>query len=231
MPRGPLTGLYQAPDEKTIRMVVPGTAGSPLPQPCWSTGVEKSPYLPGTARGSAAQALARSQICGVAVDGRTSRGARRRDGTRVHLLGVVEHGGRRLDHLEVDVAETNRTCSPPSTPYPGTPPQPPTSPKALAAAATSDGSPNSYPPRWTCRSPTPARSSSPNEPPPAAATARPTASPPSQSPPPQQIWPHPPTSRPSSEGHWGQEMVHHVHDCRRYRTHPTDALQLLGVTM
>jgi hypothetical protein len=38
------------------------------------------------------------------VDGKTSRGARRADGTRVHLLGVAEHGGGRLpDHLEVDV--------------------------------------------------------------------------------------------------------------------------------
>ena len=39
----------------------------------------------------------------MAVDGKTSRGARRGDGTRVHLLGVAEHGGRLLDHLEVDV--------------------------------------------------------------------------------------------------------------------------------
>ena len=39
----------------------------------------------------------------VAVDGKTSRGARRADGTRVHLLGVAEHGGRLPDHLEVDV--------------------------------------------------------------------------------------------------------------------------------
>ena len=39
----------------------------------------------------------------MAVDGKTSRGARRADGTRVHLLGVAEHGGRLLDHLEIDV--------------------------------------------------------------------------------------------------------------------------------
>ena len=37
------------------------------------------------------------------MDGKTSRGACRADGTRVHLLGVAEHGGRLLDHLEVDV--------------------------------------------------------------------------------------------------------------------------------
>ena len=34
---------------------------------------------------------------------RPPAGARRADGTRVHLLGVAEHGGRLLDHLEVDV--------------------------------------------------------------------------------------------------------------------------------
>ena len=37
------------------------------------------------------------------MDGKTSRGARRADGTRVHLLGVAEHGGHLLDHVEVDV--------------------------------------------------------------------------------------------------------------------------------
>ena len=37
------------------------------------------------------------------MDGKTSRGARRAHGTRVHLLGVAEHGGRLLDHLKVDV--------------------------------------------------------------------------------------------------------------------------------
>jgi predicted transposase YbfD/YdcC len=49
------------------------------------------------------KALARDRLRAVAVDGKTSRGARRADGTRVHLLGVAEHGGRLLDHLEVDV--------------------------------------------------------------------------------------------------------------------------------
>jgi predicted transposase YbfD/YdcC len=50
-----------------------------------------------------AETLARSRLRAVAVDGKTSRGARRGDGTRVHLLGAAEHGGRLLDHLEVDV--------------------------------------------------------------------------------------------------------------------------------
>ena len=50
-----------------------------------------------------AKALARGRLRAVAVDGKTSRGARRRDGTRVHLLGAAEHGGHLLDHLEVGV--------------------------------------------------------------------------------------------------------------------------------
>ena len=49
------------------------------------------------------KALARDRLRAVAVDGKTSRGARRANGTRVHLLGAAEHGGRLLDHLEVDV--------------------------------------------------------------------------------------------------------------------------------
>jgi hypothetical protein len=53
-------------------------------------------------------AAARSRLAAVALDGKTSRGARRRDGTRVHLLGVTEHGGRFLDHLAVD-AKHNET--------------------------------------------------------------------------------------------------------------------------
>ena len=50
-----------------------------------------------------AKALARSRLRAVAVDGKTSRGARRADGTLVHLLGVAEHGGHLLDHIEVGV--------------------------------------------------------------------------------------------------------------------------------
>ena len=47
--------------------------------------------------------LARGRLRAIAVDGKTSRGARRADGTRVHLLGAAEHGGHLLDHLEVGV--------------------------------------------------------------------------------------------------------------------------------
>jgi hypothetical protein len=57
------------------------------------------------ARRAAQQAkmLARGRLRAVAVDGKTARGARRADGTRVHLLGAADHRGHLLDHLEVGV--------------------------------------------------------------------------------------------------------------------------------
>jgi predicted transposase YbfD/YdcC len=113
-PCDPVTGRYRAPDEKTIRVVLdrldpraltrallgPGPRGRRRPGGPPSASVRDY-----RARRAAQQGrmLARSRLRAVAVDGKTSRGARRCDGTRVHLLGVAEHGGHLLDHLEVDV--------------------------------------------------------------------------------------------------------------------------------
>jgi len=116
MPRDPLTGIYRAPDEKTVRVVLnrldPRALTRALLGPrrrrrTRRSGPDGSPskrVRTYRARREAGRrkVLARNRIRGVAVDGKTSRGARRPDGTRVHLLGVVEHGGRLLDHLEVD---------------------------------------------------------------------------------------------------------------------------------
>jgi predicted transposase YbfD/YdcC len=112
-PWDPLAGRYRAPDEKTIRVVLdqldpralarallgPGQGGRRRPAP---SAASVRGYR---ARRAARQAgeLARGRLRAVAVDGKTSRGARRADGTRVHLLGAAEHGGRLLDHLEVGV--------------------------------------------------------------------------------------------------------------------------------
>jgi predicted transposase YbfD/YdcC len=113
-PWDPIAGRYRAPDEKTIRVVLdrlepralaaallgPRPRGRRRPGGPPSAGVRRY-----RARRAAQQAemLARDRLRAVAVDGKTCRGARRADGTRVHLLGVAEHGGRLLDHLEVDV--------------------------------------------------------------------------------------------------------------------------------
>ena len=113
-PWDPIAGRYRAPDEKTIRVVLDrldpraltrallgprraaagAAAGRPRPA-CAATG-------PGAPPGRRKRWPA-SRLRAVAVDGKTSRGARRADGTRVHLLGAAEHGGHLLDHLEVDV--------------------------------------------------------------------------------------------------------------------------------
>lgn len=44
----------------------------------------------------------------MAVDGKSCRHARRAQGRRVHLLGLLEHGGGLLDHVEVG-AKHNET--------------------------------------------------------------------------------------------------------------------------
>ncbi len=50
-----------------------------------------------------AKTLARGRLRALALDGKTSLGARRADGSRVHLLSVAEHGEHLLDHLEIGV--------------------------------------------------------------------------------------------------------------------------------
>ena len=113
-PWDPIAGRYRAPDEKTIRVVLDRLDPraltrallGPRPRSRRRPGGPPSASVRGyRARRAAQQAktLARGRLRAVAVDGKTSRGARRADGTRVHLLGVAEHGGRLLDHLEVDV--------------------------------------------------------------------------------------------------------------------------------
>jgi predicted transposase YbfD/YdcC len=113
-PWDPMAGRYRAPDEKTIRVVLdrldPRALArallGPGPRGCRRRVGPPSASVRGyRARRAAHQARtrARDRLRAVAVDGKTSRGARRADGTRVHLLGVAEHGGRLLDHLEVGV--------------------------------------------------------------------------------------------------------------------------------
>jgi predicted transposase YbfD/YdcC len=113
-PWDPVTGQYRTPDEKTIRVVLDRLDPRALTQALLGPRPRHrrrfgTPPSAGVrdyrARRAAQEArtLARDRLPAVAVDGKTSRGARRADGTRVHLLGVAEHGGHLLDHLEVDV--------------------------------------------------------------------------------------------------------------------------------
>jgi predicted transposase YbfD/YdcC len=113
LPWDPMTGQYRVPDEKTVRTVLDRLNPRALTRAL--LGRHRNQVRPDGApsrsvrdyrarrKKQAAKALARKRIRAVAVDGKTSRGARRSDGTRVHLLGVVEHGGNLLDHLEIDV--------------------------------------------------------------------------------------------------------------------------------
>jgi predicted transposase YbfD/YdcC len=113
-PWDPLAGRYRSPDEKTIRVVLdqldPRALAQALPGPRQRGRRRSGGPRPASVRGyrarraaQQAKTLARGRLRAVAVDGKTCRGARRADGTRVHLLGVAEHGGHLPDHLEVDV--------------------------------------------------------------------------------------------------------------------------------
>jgi predicted transposase YbfD/YdcC len=112
-PWDPVAGRYRAPDEKTIRVVLdkldPRALTRALLGPRRRRRRSGGPPSAGVRDYRARRAVqevkaaARGGLPAVAVDGKTSRGARRGDGTRVHLLGVAEHGGRLLDHMEIDV--------------------------------------------------------------------------------------------------------------------------------
>ena len=110
-PWDPVAGRYRAPDEKTIRVVLDRLDPraltrallGPRPRPRRRGGPASASVRGYRARRAAqrARTLARARLRAVAVAGRLP--APPRDGTRVHLLGVAEHGGPLLDHLEVDV--------------------------------------------------------------------------------------------------------------------------------
>ena len=133
VPADPLTGLRPAPDESRIRRLLTKIDSRALsrallgPRP--RSAARRAPDGGPSARTRAARAARRQRAAqrvgrrdlragdacrrwpAVAVDGKTSRGARRGDGSRVHLLGVVDHtGGCLLDQVEVD-AKSNETTA------------------------------------------------------------------------------------------------------------------------
>jgi predicted transposase YbfD/YdcC len=118
-PWDPMAGRYRVPDEKTIRVVLDRLDPRALARALLGArpgsrrgrgGASPASVRRYRARRAAqeAKALARARLRAIAVDGKTSRGARRADGTLVHLLGAAEHGGQLLDHLEVG-AKHNET--------------------------------------------------------------------------------------------------------------------------
>jgi hypothetical protein len=133
-PWDPVAGRYRAPDEKTIRVVLdrldPRALTRALPGPR-AHGRQRPGAPPSAsvcdyhARRAAqqAKALARDRLRAVAVDGKTSRGARRADGTRVHLLGAAEHGGHLLDHAFTLNSRARHSLLPPLQAGPLTTPQ------------------------------------------------------------------------------------------------------------
>jgi predicted transposase YbfD/YdcC len=137
VPADPLTGLRPAPDESTVRRLLARIDPRALTRALLGPRPRSAARRAGGAAGGgpsrrtrAARAARRQRIAArtavqagrsgqvvasrwpaVAVDGKTSRGARRPDGSRVHLLGVVDHlDGVLLDQVEVD-AKSNETTA------------------------------------------------------------------------------------------------------------------------
>ena len=111
-PWDPVAGRYRAPDEKTIRVVLdrldpraltrallgPRPRAAPL-----RAAVGRRARLPLPAGRRAGKSTGPQPAAGGGRGRQDLPGARRTDGTRVHLLGAAEHGGHLLDHVEVDV--------------------------------------------------------------------------------------------------------------------------------
>ena len=132
VPADPLTGVRPAPDPSTIRRLLdrvdPRALTRALLGPRPRTQARRAPGGGPSRRTRAARAKRRARtgtttgattgtttgavrLPAVAVDGKTSRGARRADGSRVHLLGVVDHdGGHLIDQVEVDVKSNETTA-------------------------------------------------------------------------------------------------------------------------
>lgn len=131
LPFDVLSGRYRVPDEKTLRSVLDRIDPTDLTRALMPTGAvpagRASTRGPAgaTSRGYPARQAARQAqalrsavrpwMRPIALDGKTSRGARRADGTRVHLLGITEHaagsggGGRFLGHVEIDAKHNEVT--------------------------------------------------------------------------------------------------------------------------
>ncbi|WP_322769399.1 ISAs1 family transposase [Frankia sp. Cr1] len=105
---------YRLPDESTIRRMLAAVddarlAVALLDLPPTVAVVEERDPPAGGAATVVAQSLA--LVGAVAVDGKTSRGAKRADGRQVHLLGAVTHGdGLLVGQREVD-AKSNETTA------------------------------------------------------------------------------------------------------------------------
>ncbi|KDA40790.1 transposase, IS4 family [Frankia sp. BMG5.23] len=96
LPFDPFTGRHRIPDETTLRRLL--------------ARVDRD-ALAAALLGDTALVPADGSPAAVAVDGKTSRGAHRADGTQVHLLGVATHGtGLLAGQVEVD-AKSNETAA------------------------------------------------------------------------------------------------------------------------
>lgn len=111
LPRHPLTGRFRVPDEATIRRFLAALDSDALVSALLAPDAVGGPRLgPSPDTAPAVWQPVAGQVVGLAVDGKTSRGARRADGSLVHLLGAATHGlGLLVGQVEVDVKSNETT--------------------------------------------------------------------------------------------------------------------------
>jgi predicted transposase YbfD/YdcC len=112
VPRDPFTRRLRRPSASTIRRALTGADPNALVAAVLAPDTPRRDEAD-TETASAAQAsTAQAPVVGaVALDGKSCRGARRDDGTRVHLVGAVTHkDGLLVGHVEVD-RKSNETTA------------------------------------------------------------------------------------------------------------------------
>jgi predicted transposase YbfD/YdcC len=114
LPWDPLTG-YRLPSASTIHRFLRAVDDGKLAVALLDPSLDENPPADGEEAGMSSDADADppagdvAVVSAIAVDGKTSRHAKRADGSQVHLVGAVTHGdGRLVGQVEVD-SKTNET--------------------------------------------------------------------------------------------------------------------------
>ncbi|SNQ45372.1 conserved hypothetical protein [Frankia canadensis] len=112
VPRDPFTRRPRCPSASTIRRALMGVDPDALVEAVLAPDAPRRDEADIETTPAARVCAARAPVMGaVALDGKSCRGARRGDGTRVHLVGAVTHGdGLLVGHVEVD-RKSNETTA------------------------------------------------------------------------------------------------------------------------
>jgi len=112
VPRDPFTRRLRRPSASTIRRALTRVDPNALVAAVLAPDTQRRDEADTETASAAEASTAQAPVVGaVALDGKSCRGARRGDGTRVHLVGAVTHkDGLLVGHVEVD-RKSNETTA------------------------------------------------------------------------------------------------------------------------